>query len=197
MRARAEGRQPDLGMDRRWAVGLVLVGAAATLTLIPGLGWAVRLWPLALVWIGVQLLRGKPVLPGFLNPSPTAAEAAAPRGSLPSPGIPFPPLPPQPQPQPQPDKHTRGAHGGGRRAACPERQRRKEMTMGSRQRLDRRCADPRRHGLPAEHPRPGGHRRHAPLLALILIAIGLRLVIRDRRRGSPPPADAPPPPPAT
>ena len=32
---------------------------------------------------------------------------------------------------------------------------------------------------------------------LILIAIGLRLVIRDRRRGSPPPADAPPPPPAT
>ena len=36
VRARAEGRQPDLGMDRRWAVGLVLVGAAATLTLIPG-----------------------------------------------------------------------------------------------------------------------------------------------------------------
>ena len=96
VRARAEGRQPDLGMDRRWAVGLVLVGAAATLTLIPGLGWAVRLWPLALVWIGVQLLRGKPVLPGFLNPSPDGGGGGGPSGQPAAAGDPVPPVPPAP-----------------------------------------------------------------------------------------------------
>lgn len=86
VRARAEGRTAEVGLDRRWAIGLVLVGAVATLTIIPGLGWAVRLWPLALLWIGYQLLRGRPVLPDFLNPAVEQDKRAPAPGNRPPAG---------------------------------------------------------------------------------------------------------------
>ena len=65
VRASGEGRPAAVSLDRNWAVGLVVAGVIATLALVPELEWAVRLWPLALVWVGLQLFRGRPVIPGL------------------------------------------------------------------------------------------------------------------------------------
>ena len=77
IRARAQGRAKRVGLDRRWAVGLVIVGVFATLPLIPGVSWAVRLWPIVLVWIGIQLLRGRPIVPGLPDPASGAGSSTA------------------------------------------------------------------------------------------------------------------------
>ena len=77
VRAHAEGRTAALSLDRNWATGLMAAGALATLALIPDLEWALRFWPLLLVWIGFRLYRGQPVIPGA--PGPQAAAPATPR----------------------------------------------------------------------------------------------------------------------
>ena len=63
-RARAEGRPAAVSLDRNWAAGLIAAGGFATLARFPELEWALRLWPLLLVWIGFRLYRGQPVIPG-------------------------------------------------------------------------------------------------------------------------------------
>ena len=87
VRASGEGRPAALSLDRNWAAGLVVAGVIATLALVPGLEWAVRLWPLALVWVGLQLFRGRPVVPGFPDTPAQGSDTAA--GSAP-------PAPPPP-----------------------------------------------------------------------------------------------------
>ena len=62
-RAAAAGRPAEVGIDRDWAVALVAAGVVCTFAVIPGLEFATRLWPLALVAIGIQILRGQPILP--------------------------------------------------------------------------------------------------------------------------------------
>ncbi len=84
--ARAEGRRPDISLDRSWALGLVLVGAVAILAVIPGIGWTARLWPLLLLWIGVQHLRGRPVIPGFLRSAEEAPDPLPTDGAIRSAG---------------------------------------------------------------------------------------------------------------
>lgn len=86
VQASREGRPAAVSLDRNWATGLVVAGVIATLALVPGLEWAVRLWPLALVWVGLQLFRGRPVIPGF--PDTPADGAGTPAAS------PAPPPPP-------------------------------------------------------------------------------------------------------
>ena len=71
-RAHDEGRTAEFRLDRNWAVGLVAAGVICTFAVIPGFEFVARLWPLALVGIGVQMLRGRPVVPRF------GAGAAAP-----------------------------------------------------------------------------------------------------------------------
>ena len=78
-RAQAEGRRAVFSLDRNWAVALVAAGILCTLAVIPGLEFVARLWPLALVVIGIQMLRGRPVVPRF-------GEAAAPGAPGPPPG---------------------------------------------------------------------------------------------------------------
>lgn len=68
VRAPAEGRPAELSLDRNWAIGLMAAGVLAVLGLVPELEWALRLWPLALVWIGFQLFRERPVIPGSSDP---------------------------------------------------------------------------------------------------------------------------------
>lgn len=80
VRAHAEGRPPAVSLDRNWAIGLMGAGAIAVLGLVPELEWALRLWPLVLVWIGFQIFRNRPVIPG--SPEPPAGEAAAPRDAV-------------------------------------------------------------------------------------------------------------------
>ena len=62
-RARTEGREAAGSLDNRWAAALVAAGGLATLNLIPSLAFVLRLWPLLLIWVGVQMLRRKPLLP--------------------------------------------------------------------------------------------------------------------------------------
>ena len=72
-RARATpraGPAAAVSLDRNWAAGLMAAGALATFALIPDLEWALRFWPLLLVWIGFRLYRGQPVIPG--SPGPAA-----------------------------------------------------------------------------------------------------------------------------
>ena len=108
VRAHAEGRPAAVALDRNWAVGLMGAGVIATLTMIPELEWALRLWPLLLVWIGFQLLRGRPLIPGAPDApaegSPATRAAAEPLGAArvadvsPSPPAPIdspPPVPPE------------------------------------------------------------------------------------------------------
>lgn len=71
-RAAAEGRPAKVGIDREWAVALVAAGVVCTFAVIPGLEFATRLWPLALVAIGIQILRGQRVFP------PIEPDSAAP-----------------------------------------------------------------------------------------------------------------------
>ena len=83
-RAAAAGRPPEVGIDRDWAVALVAAGVVCTFAVIPGLEFATRLWPLALVAVGIQILRGQPILPRGRS------EEAAP-GDAPPPAPPPPP----------------------------------------------------------------------------------------------------------
>lgn len=106
-RAAAAGRPPEVGIDRDWAVALVAAGVVCTFAVIPGLEFATRLWPLALVAIGIQILRGQPILPRGRS------EAAAP-------GEP-PPTPPPPPPAEEADAPVGAPSGlapseGGARA---------------------------------------------------------------------------------
>lgn len=97
MRARAEGRLAAVSLDRNWATGLMAVGVVATLARIPDLEWALRLWPLALVWIGFRLYRGQPVIPGSAG-APTGVPAAPPtEQSEAAPPAGPPPAPPAPE----------------------------------------------------------------------------------------------------
>lgn len=96
-RARAEDRTAIFRLDRNWAVALVAAGIICTLAVIPGLAFAARLWPLALVVIGIQMLRGRPVVPRFgegaapgaASPPPPGPAAGAP--TFTPPGAPEPP----------------------------------------------------------------------------------------------------------
>ncbi len=96
-RARAEGRRAVFGLDRNWAVALVAAGIICTLAVIPGVAFVARLWPLALVVIGVQMLRGRPVVPRFGDgaapgaPSPPPPGPAAGTPTVTPPGAPEPP----------------------------------------------------------------------------------------------------------
>lgn len=99
--ARAEGRPAAVALDRNWATGLMAAGALATLALIPDLEWALRFWPLLLVWIGFRLYRGQPVIPGSPGAPPGASGAAPPAEqpeTAPAPGPP--PAPPAPEDNP-------------------------------------------------------------------------------------------------
>lgn len=80
VRAHAEGRPAAVVLDRNWATGLMAAGVLATFALIPDLEWALRFWPLLLVWIGFRLYRGQPVIPG--SPGPSAAGATPPRSGV-------------------------------------------------------------------------------------------------------------------
>ncbi len=103
VRAHAEGRPAAVSLDRHWATGLMAVGVLATLALIPDLEWALRFWPLLLVWIGFRLYQGQPVIPGSAGPAAGASGAAAPAGppdAAPAAGPP--PAPPAPGDNPPP-----------------------------------------------------------------------------------------------
>ena len=78
VRAHAEGRPADVSLDRNWATGLMAAGVLATLALIPDLEWALRFWPLLLVWVGFRLYQGRPVIPGSAGASAGAAGAGGP-----------------------------------------------------------------------------------------------------------------------
>lgn len=79
-RARAEGRRAVFGLDRNWAVALVAAGIICTLAVIPGVAFVARLWPLALVVIGIQMLRGRPVVPRFGEGAAPGTPGAPPPG---------------------------------------------------------------------------------------------------------------------
>ena len=89
VRAHAEGRPAAVSLDRNWAVGLMGAGVVATLAMIPEIEWALRLWPLVLVWIGFQLFRGRPLVPGAPDPpaegAGTTRTAPEPPGAAPVP----------------------------------------------------------------------------------------------------------------
>lgn len=85
VRAHAEGRPAAISLDRNWAIGLMAAGAIAVLGLIPELEWALRLWPLVLVWIGFQLFRQRPVIPGVSDPAGDAP--ARPRNGVEPAGV--------------------------------------------------------------------------------------------------------------
>lgn len=89
-RAHDEGRTAEFRLDRNWAVGLVAAGVICTFAVIPGFEFVARLWPLALVGIGVQMLRGRPVVPRF------GAGAAGAGGAAPPPPVAASPPPPRP-----------------------------------------------------------------------------------------------------
>ena len=101
VRAHAEGRPAAVALDRNWAAGLMAAGVLATLALIPDFEWALRFWPLALVWIGLRLYQGRPVIPG------SAGAPAGPSGGVPPAEPPDaaraagpPPAPPAPENDP-------------------------------------------------------------------------------------------------
>ena len=84
-----------VSLDRNWAVGLMAVGVLGTLALIPDLEWAVQFWPLALVWIGLQRFRGRPLIPGApAEPAAAAAETGATPDRAPAAATADPPPPP-------------------------------------------------------------------------------------------------------
>jgi hypothetical protein len=99
VRAHAEGRPAAVSVDRNWATGLMAAGVLATLALIPELRWALRLWPLLLVWIGFRLYRGQPVIPGSASARPEPPGAAPPG---PEPAAPAPAGAALPEPGPEP-----------------------------------------------------------------------------------------------
>ena len=84
VRAFAEGRPADLSLDRNWAIGLMGAGVLAVLGLVPELEWAMRLWPLVLVWIGFQLFRERPVIPGSSDPPAGGSGASGTAGAAPA-----------------------------------------------------------------------------------------------------------------
>lgn len=80
-RARTEGRTAVFRLDRNWAVALVAAGIICTLAVIPGLAFVARAWPLALVAIGIQMLRGRPVVPRFGDGAAPGTPGAPPPGT--------------------------------------------------------------------------------------------------------------------
>ncbi|MDE2712422.1 MAG: hypothetical protein OXI65_11725 [Acidobacteriota bacterium] len=97
VRAHAEGRPAAVSLDRNWATGLMAAGVLATLALIPDLEWALRFWPLLLVWVGFRLYQGQPVIPGSAAASAGASGAAPPAEAPdPAPAAGPPPAPPAP-----------------------------------------------------------------------------------------------------
>ncbi|MDE2658990.1 MAG: hypothetical protein OXI45_02140 [Acidobacteriota bacterium] len=97
VRAHAEGRPAAVSLDRNWATGLMAAGVLATLALIPDLEWALRFWPLLLVWVGFRLYQGQPVIPGSAGASAGASGAAPPAEAPdPAPAAGPPPAPPAP-----------------------------------------------------------------------------------------------------
>ncbi|MXX85715.1 MAG: hypothetical protein F4Y71_04595 [Acidobacteria bacterium] len=97
VRAQAEGRPAAVSLDRNWATGLMAAGVLATLALIPDLEWALRFWPLLLVWVGFRLYQGQPVIPGSAAASAGASGAAPPAEAPdPAPAAGPPPAPPAP-----------------------------------------------------------------------------------------------------
>ncbi len=112
VRARAAGRTPAVGLDDRWAAGLILAGVVATLSLFEDLAWILRLWPLLLVWAGWRMLRGEPIAPdlsGLRNLGRRAsgksekgdASPAAPPDPPPAAADATPPAPPSKPPPPK------------------------------------------------------------------------------------------------
>ena len=87
-RANREGRAAETGLDNRWSTALVVTGLLAALAVIPGGAWVLRLWPLLLVWVGVQLFRGKPVLPWIESRAPEPPRPPEPPGESAAPGEP-------------------------------------------------------------------------------------------------------------
>ncbi len=77
LRAHAEGRPAAISLDRNWAVGLIAAGVIATLAMVSELEWLLRLWPLILVWIGFQLFRGRPLIPGGSEPGSEGPSASS------------------------------------------------------------------------------------------------------------------------
>ena len=98
VRAHAEGRPAAVSLDRNWATGLMAAGVLATLALIPDLEWALRFWPLLLVWVGFRLYRGQPVIPGSAG-APAGASRAVPPAEAPDTARAAgpPPAPPAPE----------------------------------------------------------------------------------------------------
>ena len=99
VRAHAEGRPAAVSLDRNWATGLIAAGVLATLARIPDLEWALRFWPLLLVWVGFRLYRGQPVIPGSAG-APTGASGAESPDTARAAGPP--PAPPAPEHSPPP-----------------------------------------------------------------------------------------------
>ena len=101
VRAHAEGRPAAVSLDRNWATGLMAAGVLATLALIPDLEWALRFWPLLLVWVGFRLYQGQPVIPGSAG-APAGASGAAPPAEAPDTAQAAgpPPAPPAPDDSP-------------------------------------------------------------------------------------------------
>ena len=101
VRAHSEGRPPAVSLDRNWATGLMAAGVLATLALIPDLEWALRFWPLLLVWTGFRLYRGQPVIPGSPG-TPAGGSGAAPPAQPPgvAPAAEPPPAPAAPDSNP-------------------------------------------------------------------------------------------------
>lgn len=107
VRAHAEGRPAAVALDRNWAVALMATGVIATLALVPELEWLIRFWPLVLVWIGVQLFRGRPLIPGSPVPAAGSASGATAAATFSAAGTADPPPPPpaaDPVPDPPPEK---------------------------------------------------------------------------------------------
>ena len=103
VRAHAEGRPAAVSLDRNWATGLMAAGVLATLALIPDLEWALRFWPLLLVWVGFRLYQGQPVIPGSAAAPGGAAGAGRPAEQPdPAPAAGPPPAPPAPEDHPPP-----------------------------------------------------------------------------------------------
>ena len=94
VRAHAEGRPAAVSLDRNWATGLMAAGVLATFALIPDLEWALRFWPLLLVWIGFRLYRGRPVIPGSAGAPAGGSGAPSPAAQPPAPAAAPPPAPP-------------------------------------------------------------------------------------------------------
>ena len=103
IRARAAGEEPDVGLDRRWAIGLVVAGGIAVLSLVEQFTWLIHLWPLLLIWSGVQMLRGQPIVPDGAAFARLVNRPPEPEDPAPPPSPPLAPAPPPAAPEPDDD----------------------------------------------------------------------------------------------